>query len=1094
MPEAQPQDDDAEKGMPAHITFDPAQDVPRGRSDAADNPSGDAVSRRSSRSMSRHRANRARNTMDLPIGYRTLSIQVSESQNVADVEAAKKAAAKVDDTEYFASLDLHTLSTAQICQRFNVVADQGLSESGAAARRARLGPNMLPQPKTNYLKKILGYIFGGFCSVLWVGSIMFFICWKPLSDPPSKQNLSLAVLILIVIFLQSSFNAFQDWSTQKTMKSITDLLPTDTLLLRDGERKKLPASELVDGDIVLMQSGNKVPADVRILSCSDDVRFDRGILTGESDEIEGVADCTDPNFLESRNIALMGTTVVNGNAVGVVILTGTRSVMGRIAQATSGVKEKPTLIQLEIWRFVRIIVVLTVILALVILIAWAAWLRVDYPGYMSVAAMLNNVMGCVVAFIPEGMPVAVTLTLMMVARRMKAANVLPKSLSVVETLGSVNVLCSDKTGTLTQNLMTARSVAFVDDDEGPASADDFHRTLESDSVPPHVTALHRASILCNEAYFEPTTIHLPVRERTIEGNATDVAVFRLGAFGRGSDNIRSGNTPVYSIPFNSKNKYMTTVLRNTTPTTGGDYTMLVKGAPDVLLPGCTHYWSSRQGTVQPLDDQARQSFRKKQDGLSERAERVVVLCERSLDIKAQEKTNSFGDEVASQTLQGLTVIGMVGIIDPPRPEAAHTVSRCRQAGIRFFMVTGDYGLTAAAIARSIGILSSSAPPDTIDTILEETSGTAAEDLRKDRLAGNGRGLVLEGSSLGSLAQGDWDVVCEYAEVVFARTTPEQKLRIVNELRQRGNTVAVTGDGVNDAPALRAADVGVAMVTGSDVAMDAADLVLMGGFDSIVEAVRLGRLVLQNLQRVIAYLLPAGSCSEIWPVLLNVFFGVPLPLNVFLMIVICVFTDLLLSLSLIMEKEEEDLLALPPRDPRRDHLVTRKMYGQSYLFMGSLETVAAHAMFFLYMWSHAGISVRDLFFLFSGYKEGFHGYTLEELTAFNVTGQSVYFVCLVVLQWGNILAVRNRRLSILQSDPVRKPRRNPWLLLSLLLSLVIAVFVTEVPGIQSLFGTASVPIRYWLIPLPLAFGMLIMDEARKLLVRTFPKGFVARAAW
>lgn len=878
------------------------------------------------------------------------------------------------------------------------------------------------------------------------------------------------------------------------MRSITDLLPSETIVVRGGDRKKMSASELVDGDIVHLQVGNKVPADLRLLSASDDVRFDRGVLTGESEEVEGSLEPTDPNFLESRNIALMGTTVVNGNAVGVVILTGTQSVMGRVAKATAGIKEKPTLIQKEIWRFVRIIVVMTILLALLIFSAWIGWLKKDHKGYMNVVAMLNNVMGCIVAFIPEGMPVAVTLTLMMVARRMKAVNILPKGLSVVETLGTVNVLCSDKTGTLTQNLMTVHSVAFVDEEFD--STDAFHRALDNtDKVAPNVSALHHVANICNDSYFDPTTAHLPISERLIQGNATDVAVFRFAAAGKDSDRVKSENPAVYSIPFNSKNKYMATVIncKSELAVKGGRYQIFVKGAPDVLLPSCTHFWSAKTKSVQPLDAASNQKFQEIQNKMSKRAERVVVLCERTVDLVASPGTNPFSEEVASKALQDLTVVGILGIIDPPRPEAAETVASCRRAGVRFFMVTGDYGLTAAAIGRSIGIFTSTAEPDTFDTIRRGMT-LSPDKLREDRFAGNGHSLLLEGQSIGRLTQEDWDVVCEYEEIIFARTTPEQKLRIVTELRDRRNTVAVTGDGVNDAPALRAADVGVAVVTGSDVAIEAADLVLLDKFDSIVEAIRLGRLVFQNLQRVIAYLLPAGSWSEIWPLLANVFFGVPLPLSVFLMIIICVFTDLFLSLSLIMEKQEFDLLSLPPRNPWHDHLITLKIYAQSYLFTGFMETVTAHAMFFLYMWRHARIPIKDLFFLFEGYADGFHGYTLDELMHFNEVGQCVYFVCLVFLQWGNILAVRNRRLSIVQSDPIRKPRRNPWLILSAIVSLIIAIFVTEVPGIQRLFGTASVPIEFWLIPIPLALGILFMDELRKLMVRMFPKGFIARIAW
>ncbi|KAL6692859.1 hypothetical protein J3F84DRAFT_401921 [Trichoderma pleuroticola] len=1090
--------DEKEPNVDLRITFNDASHPSgrAGRSNAFDRDQPRPLSRK--RSLSRGSATSRRDLPSSPysgvqIEYRTLSIHVSESRNVdSEALADLKAPKKDGKEEYFSNLTFHELEVGQLCQQLNVSQDAGLSESSAAMRLQRDGKNTLPHPKTNYWKKILTYVFGGFCSVLWVGVIIFFICWRPLSNPPSPTNLALAILVLIVIVLQAGFSAFQDWSTSRTMKSITDLLPSDALVLRDGQLMKVRATELVSGDVVHLNIGNKVPADMRIIEHSGDLRFDRAVLTGESDEIEASVDQTEENFLESRNIALMGTLVVNGGGVGVVVLTGSRSVMGRIANATASAEERPTLIQREITRFVYIIVALTVVLALIILLTWVGWLRKDHFAYMNVVAMLNNVMGCVVAFIPEGMPVAVALTLMMVARRMKASNVLPKGLSTVETLGCVNVICSDKTGTLTQNQMHVNSVAFVDE---PIAIQDIYHNLGSDNVDAGVRKLHQAASLCNDATFAPQTIHLPVASRNIQGNATDGAVLRFTAGAPIANENAEQPTKVFQIPFNSKNKWMLTMYKIPSENQAlNEFQVFVKGAPDVLLPSCTAYWSRKSKCVMPLDATAKTAFKEYQDKLSKNAERVIVLCMKHMTVQDAMGTNAFSDEVTSRAIDDLTVVGILGITDPPRPETLDTVKECRRAGTRFFMVTGDYGLTAAAIARNVGIFTGERDPDTITTIKANNDIDTVKKLNTARVAGEYNSLLLEGHSLGGLGDEDWSVICEYQEIVFARTTPEQKLRIVEEFRKRDNVVAVTGDGVNDAPALRAADVGVAIVSGSDVAIEAADLVLLDRFDSIIDAIRLGRLVFQNLQKVIAYLLPAGSWSEIWPVILNVFFGVPLPLSSFLMIMICVFTDLFLSLSLIMEKEEFDLLSLPPRNHKKDHLINFKIYGQAYLFTGTAETLCAHSMFFLYMWRAAGIPVSQLFFLFEGYSEGFHGYTQDELTHFNYTGQCVYFVTLVILQWGNILSVRNRRLSILQADPFTQKRRNPWLLLGMLISLAIAIFVTEVPGLQTLFLTASVPIEYWLIPIPLALGILVLDELRKLLVRLFPNGPVAKVAW
>jgi len=1014
-----------------------------------------------------------------PIEFRTLSIQISESQNAPKETVTEPPKEKLRDQDYFESLDFHTITRDKLLQGFNVDQCTGLSSSSAANRLTRDGKNAIAHHSENYWKKIFFYVFGGFCSVLWVGVVIFFICWQPLSKPPSPTNLAMAILIIIVIALQASFSAFQDWSTKRVMNSIFGLLPSEALVIRDGKLIRLPATELVTGDIVQISVGNKVPADMRLLQTSGDVRFDRAILTGESDEVDGAIDATDANFLETGNIAMMGTGVTNGNATGVVVLTGTRSIMGRIAKMTAGVKQKPTLIQKEINRFVVIIVGLTITLALLILFTWLGWLHRDHPAYMSVVAMLNNVMGCVVAFIPEGVPVSVALTFMIIARRMKKTNVLPKGLATVETLGCVNVICSDKTGTLTQNRMFVKSVGMVD---WEFSIDDL---TSGAKVPGGLNNLMRASALCNDATFDSETMHLPACDRTVNGNATDAAVLRLAeSVGATAQENIEPHERIHQIPFNSKNKWMLTMHRE--PTASKGYLIYVKGAPDVLLSRCSSYWSAVHNAERPLDETARQKFSSFQAKLSRRAERVIVLCQRHYVPAAEPGSNGFNDELMASGVQDLTVLGIFGIIDPPRSETAHTVAQCRRAGIRFFMVTGDFGLTAAAIAKDIGIYDGATEPDTIDTLRDHDTETKA--LRSNH------SLLLEGTSLSSLTQDEWTTVCGYDEIVFARTSPEQKLRIVSELQTQGNVVAVTGDGVNDAPALRAADVGIAVGSGSDVAIEAADLVLLDRFDSIIEAIRLGRLVFQNLQKVIAYLLPAGSWSEIWPVLMNVFFGVPSPLSSFLMIIICVFTDLFLSLSVIMEKEEFDLLSLPPRRPKEDHLINLRIYGQAYLFVGVMEAFSAHAMFFLYMWKAAGIPFSDLVFVGENFKDGFHGYSKKQLTHFNNVGQCVYFVTLVVMQWGNILSVRSKRMSILQADPIRPARRNPWLPLAMIMSLAIAIFVTEVHGIQSIFNTTSVPLEYWFIPLGLALGVLVMDELRKALVRLFPKGPIAWVSW
>lgn len=522
--------------------------------------------------------------------------------------------------------------------------------------------------------------------------------------------------------------------------------------------------------------------------------------------------------------------------------------------------ERSTSIQREITRFVLIIVGLTICLAALILFTWVGWLRVDHYAFMNVVDMLDDVMGSVVAFIPEGMPVAVALTLLMIARRMKQANVLPKSLATVEMLGCVEVICSDKTGTLTKNEMQVTTVGFVDQLLGGSEAKKQLMEKPSAGV---LSDLHRAALLCNEATFDPLSFDKPVEERATQGNPTDGAVLKFAESANPGTSVRNAYPQVATIPFNSKNKFMITLneikeLEGKDPT----YLAFVKGAPDVLLPKCTQYCSYADNTVHTLDEAAKTRFSELQTRLSRNAERVIMLCQRTYSPQIKVGSQGFEQELLERCLADLTIIGFLGIFDPPRPEAADTVASCRKAGIRFFMMTGDFGLTGAAIARQVGIFTGERDPDNFQTIVAQRGGEHPPD--RDSL----QSLLLEGVQISQLEEQDWDVVCLYQEVVFGRCSPEQKLLIINHLKKRELSTAVTGDGVNDAPALKAADVGVAMVNGSDVALEAADLVLLGNFDAIVDGIRLGRLVFQNLQKVISYLLPAGSWSEIWPVLLN----------------------------------------------------------------------------------------------------------------------------------------------------------------------------------------------------------------------------------
>lgn len=336
----------------------------------------------------------------LPTEFRTLSIHVTETQG-KDVAVAKKSSV----VRELADLDWHKLSVEEVAQRLGVAISAGLDSPMVQRRTQQNGPNTISPPPRRTFRKILGYIFGGFGSLLLVASIICFISWKPLGEPnPAPANLALAVVLLIVILIQAIFNAWQDWSTSRVMASISGMLPAETLVQRDGSRKAVPASQLVTGDVIYIQLGNKLPADVRFIETSGDLKFDRAVLTGESEAITATLDCTDDNFLESKNVGLQGTHCTSGNGMAIVIQTGDNTVFGRIAKLSSASTGSLTTLQREILRFVLIIGALALFTAIIVIILWGAWLRVDYPNYLSVPGMLVDVISVLVAFIPEGLP------------------------------------------------------------------------------------------------------------------------------------------------------------------------------------------------------------------------------------------------------------------------------------------------------------------------------------------------------------------------------------------------------------------------------------------------------------------------------------------------------------------------------------------------------------------------------------------------------------------------------------------------------------------------------------------------------------------
>lgn len=597
---------------------------------------------------------------------------------------------------------------------------------------------------------------------------------------------------------------------------------------------------------------------------SSDLRIDRAVLTGESEPIQGTIEHSDPNFLETKNIGLQGTLCVGGSGLGAVIQTGDQTVFGRIARLSSSGAPSLTTLQREILRFVLIIVTLALTIAIIVIILWAAWLRRDHPGFISNSALVVNVVAVCVAFIPEGLPASVTISLAVIANTLSKAKVLCKSLMTVETLGAVNVLCSDKTGTLTMNQMTVTNVAILDEQLDVTAARD--RIIACHPAAPNISDLAAVAGICNAAVFDEDTLDQPIGLRAVHGDATDSALLRFAETIRPVRDSQADWQEVFKVNFNSKTKYMLKVcqlclsraMRLTTlqllrlASTNAhvlpapisqherfetdDMMLLCKGAPDVLLKRCAFVNDPQGGRPIALTAETIARLTAVQEAWAAKGQRVLLLAKRTIPVGTMLKAvpidhPDFPDFVNAQLNTELTIIGLVGLVDPPRPDIPETVQIMRNAGIRFFMVTGDFALTAVAIAEQCGIVTDASRIHHLADLDRdiEISSVHKYDPEADDLAPSSAlctSLVLSGPELMEMNDSQWEQACQYRELVFARTTPEQKLRIVKEFQKRGCVVGMTGDGVNDAPSLKAADVGIAMGGGSDVAMEAADLVLL----------------------------------------------------------------------------------------------------------------------------------------------------------------------------------------------------------------------------------------------------------------------------
>ncbi|KAF5344223.1 hypothetical protein D9756_011250 [Leucocoprinus leucothites] len=1051
------------------------------------------------------------------------------------LETAKQKQTKNNSSED-TDLDIseHNLSFDAIENTFGTSFDhkeapksRGLTEQEAKTRLQRDGPNVLTPPKRrSAFMKFIDRLFTMFNILLIVAGILEYILLA-IDFKANFSNTYFGAILIGVAFINAFVDFYQLQKSEAILASFLAMIPPTCHVVRDGTIQNKPAADLVKGDIVLLRSGDKTPADLLVFAAAE-LKVDNSSLTGESEPQERfpMPHGSKLRPAEAENLVFNSTLVVNGEAWGIVVRTGDSTFIGQIASLTGGETGNKSPLGVEIGHFVILVSLIALVFAIVF---FAVGITTVYKG--KVASTVTFAVSILVAFVPEGLPSVVTLLLSIAAKRMAAQNVLVKDLQGVETLGSLTLLATDKTGTLTRNQMTVTNVwsgarMFTTFQASPIFSPESQH-LEASGMRETVDI----SALNSRIKFDK--VDVPFDQRTILGDATETGLTRFAArylpsdydayikayskafesqlfyLARGHPVLMSES--IIPVPFNSTNKWALVILKKTH--NSGCLSALLKGAPERVLAKCTTYL--KDGKLYPIDDEFRKGYEEAYNYMASRGHRVIGCAQYLLPGNEYPIDYTFSKQDLNYPSEGYCFISLVSLEDPPKHGVREAIGTLRLAGIKVMMVTGDHPKTAEAIARKINL-----------------------EIYEDEVSA----VVVHGDDIDSLEGWQWDQIFSKSEIVFARTTPKHKLEIVKRAQALGHIVGVTGDGVNDSPALKKADLGIAMnISGSDVSKEAANMILLDdNFASTVKGVAEGRLIFNNLKRSIQYTI-THSTPEVIPQLLYVVVPIPLPLSAILILVIDLGFDLFLGLTFAWDRPETDdgLMRLKPRKPVNDRsvlslkkralrrvktlgrdtesqertsfsrirqwiswlkapftkafwedlleetddekLVDRNLLSYSYLEFGIIEAISGMVAYFVVFWKN-GFTPSDLF---QAQRTGV--YFVEDAPNFiNNAGriltaaqqvdafaqaQSVVFISIFINQCFNVFAVKAR----LTYPFGRRVVGNMWNFIGILGGAALGVFIIYTPPLHIVFGGSYhlLPL-YWLIPV--AFGIVILAWA------------------
>ncbi|MFZ3106859.1 MAG: cation-transporting P-type ATPase [Candidatus Hydromicrobium sp.] len=917
----------------------------------------------------------------------------------------------------------YNLSKEQLFKELKV-SEKGLTDDEAKKRFEIYGPNkIIEKRKRPLIFRFLDNFIHLLALILWLAAALCFI--------PRVNMPQLGYAIILVIIINAIFSFLQEFRAEKALEALKKMLPSYSNVLRNGEIKKVLSEELVPGDILVLEEGDNISADARLIEAYD-VRTNNSVLTGESDPQKKVTipilnENIDP--LRLQNVVYMGTNISYGTGKAIVFATGMNTQFGKIANLTLTVKEPLSPLQKEINKVSQVLAYIAVGIGALFFIMSLTVVKLGF-----LAAFIFAI-GCIVAFVPEGLLPTVTLSLALGVQRMAKRNAIIKKLSSVETLGCTTVICTDKTGTLTQNEMTVKEV-WADSKNYEVSGVGYEpsgdllsngKKLSSADYSKTITTFAKAMSYCNNARL---FLNDYSNQWEIKGDPTEAALLVTAKKAKFDYEKNIQNEPrIFLLPFDSRRKRMSSIN-----STGNGLYAFVKGAPKEMLSICKNI--EIDGKVQELTPELREKILEQNDDYAKRALRVLAMAYKDL--------NKFKGEYNIENVENeLTFLGLAAMMDPPRPEVEAAIAQCYRSGIKIIMITGDYGLTAEAIARKIGIIRGDA---------RIYLGTEIEEMGDDKLC----------------------KILKQENIIFARVSPEHKMRIAEALKKNGHIVAMTGDGVNDAPALKTADIGIAMgISGTDVAKEAADMILTDdNFASIVNAIEEGRAVYDNIRRFITYIL-ASNIPEAVPFITMVLFKIPLPLTVMQILAIDLGTDMLPALALGTEPPEPGTMNRPPR-PRNERLLSAKILAKAYLFLGPIEGAAGLVGYF-FMYFTNGFNLAGLQNIGTNPSIYVNDVLYRQATTMSLAS-------IVMTQIGNGFTCRTNVESVFKIGFFK----NKMLLWGILTELTIITALIYVPVLANVFGLHPIEVKYWLLLVSFIPSVFIADEIRKLIIRLVNK--------